>query len=357
MKNKRGLFSIILFLGVSLLLILYFNRDNTSKNINQTKAVSEDAQSEAQNRIDAFSNSNLKPSTNIITSADETATSDLELDSGTRALIAEEEALVRDCRGRSDGGSPETIKTCANMEVAFNKLIKLGLCYGENSETMTDKRWGKCKAAQKSSQQRQSQSNNDAIATEQELQAIKPYTYSAETLNNTCQRALNGTIEKIQVCNARDNAVERLKNYGWCWKRAIEYEPYMRWVKCDKPKSSNTVVLKNNSESLAQGTSFDDKNGETTSETLIDSNQELSKNQHVEHHFYIQIGIFSEVDNVKQLQDKLVDLGYKSQSEIINTDRGQKIRLLTQEFNDRNEASIALDKIKEAGLTGMVVSI
>jgi len=52
----------------------------------------------------------------------------------------------------------------------------------------------------------------------------------------------------------------------------------------------------------------------------------------------------------------LTSLGYKSQTEKINTDKGQKIRLRTQVFGDRNDAAIALQNIKDAGLTGMVVS-
>jgi DedD protein len=72
--------------------------------------------------------------------------------------------------------------------------------------------------------------------------------------------------------------------------------------------------------------------------------------------FYVQIGVFSDAANVKQLQSKLSDLGYKSQTEKISTDKGQKIRLKTQIFADRNEAAIALQNIKDAGLTGMVVS-
>jgi DedD protein len=74
------------------------------------------------------------------------------------------------------------------------------------------------------------------------------------------------------------------------------------------------------------------------------------------HKFYVQIGVFSDAANVKQLQTKLTDLGYKSQTEKISTDKGQKIRLRTQVFGDRNDAAIALQNIKDAGLTGMVVS-
>ena len=72
--------------------------------------------------------------------------------------------------------------------------------------------------------------------------------------------------------------------------------------------------------------------------------------------FYVQVGVFSDAANVKQLQAKLIELGYKSQTEKINTDKGQKIRLRTQVFGDRSEAAIALENIKDAGLTGMVVS-
>jgi DedD protein len=72
--------------------------------------------------------------------------------------------------------------------------------------------------------------------------------------------------------------------------------------------------------------------------------------------FYVQIGVFSDAANVKQLQSKLSDLGYKSQTEKISTDKGTKIRLKTATFGDRNEAAIALENIKDAGLTGMVVS-
>jgi DedD protein len=72
--------------------------------------------------------------------------------------------------------------------------------------------------------------------------------------------------------------------------------------------------------------------------------------------FYVQVGVFSDAGNVKQLQTKLTDLGYKSHTEKINTDKGQKIRLRTQVFGDRNDAAIALQNIKDAGLTGMVVS-
>ena len=90
---------------------------------------------------------------------------------------------------------------------------------------------------------------------------------------------------------------------------------------------------------------------ETTTPTKQTSVKESASQK-----FYVQVGVFSDAANVKQLQTKLSDLGYKSQTEKISTDKGQKIRLRTQTFGDRNEAAIALENIKDAGLTGMVVS-
>lgn len=72
--------------------------------------------------------------------------------------------------------------------------------------------------------------------------------------------------------------------------------------------------------------------------------------------FYVQIGVFSDPENVKKLQSKLGDLGYKSLTEKMSTATGEKTRLRTETFIGRNEAAIALENIKDAGLTGMVVN-
>ena len=72
--------------------------------------------------------------------------------------------------------------------------------------------------------------------------------------------------------------------------------------------------------------------------------------------YYVQIGVFSNPDNIKKLQLKLNDLGYRSLTEKISTDTGVKTRLRTERFDERNEAAIALQNIKDAGLAGMVVS-
>jgi DedD protein len=72
--------------------------------------------------------------------------------------------------------------------------------------------------------------------------------------------------------------------------------------------------------------------------------------------YYVQIGVFSDPSNISKLQVKLSDLGYKSLTEKITTDTGVKTRLRTESFMGRNEAAIALENIKDAGLAGMVVN-
>jgi len=80
------------------------------------------------------------------------------------------------------------------------------------------------------------------------------------------------------------------------------------------------------------------------------------KNELSQNTFSVQVGVFSDAENVKKLQATLTELGYKSKAEKISTTKGEKIRLRTYAFSSKNEAVIALKNIKDAGLTGMVVS-
>ena len=102
------------------------------------------------------------------------------------------------------------------------------------------------------------------------------------------------------------------------------------------------------------------KTDKTTKKTIDKKNPDLENKVELKpdatSFFYVQVGVFSDLENVKQLQAKLNDIGYKSQTEKINTDKGVKIRLRTQSFDSRSNAATALENIKEAGLTGMVVS-
>lgn len=71
--------------------------------------------------------------------------------------------------------------------------------------------------------------------------------------------------------------------------------------------------------------------------------------------FTVQIGVFSDEANVKQLQDKLKQAGFSSHTEKISTAKGEKIRLRTGSYTSRQAADSALDKIKQAGLSGLVM--
>ncbi len=72
--------------------------------------------------------------------------------------------------------------------------------------------------------------------------------------------------------------------------------------------------------------------------------------------FTIQVGVFSDVANVKQLQARLKQVGLDSHTESITTPKGEKIRLRAGRFNSRQEAAYALTKLQAADLTGMVIS-
>ena len=72
--------------------------------------------------------------------------------------------------------------------------------------------------------------------------------------------------------------------------------------------------------------------------------------------FAIQVGVFSDIANVKQLQARLKQVGLDSRTENISTPKGEKIRLRAGHFSSRQEAAYALTKLQAADLTGMVIS-
>lgn len=72
--------------------------------------------------------------------------------------------------------------------------------------------------------------------------------------------------------------------------------------------------------------------------------------------FSIQVGVYSETGNVKQLQAKLKQTGFSSHTQKITTPKGEKIRLRAGSFTTRQEANAAIPKLQKIGLSGMVVS-
>ena len=71
--------------------------------------------------------------------------------------------------------------------------------------------------------------------------------------------------------------------------------------------------------------------------------------------YFVQIGVFSDPENVKQMQSKLSNKGLKSSAELIDTAKGKKTRLRVGAFASRKDAENALLKVKTLGLAGMVI--
>ena len=71
--------------------------------------------------------------------------------------------------------------------------------------------------------------------------------------------------------------------------------------------------------------------------------------------YFVQIGVFSDPEKVKQMQEKLSAKGLKSLDELIDTAKGKKTRLRVGPFEAKKDAESAMEKIKSLGLTGMIV--
>ena len=98
------------------------------------------------------------------------------------------------------------------------------------------------------------------------------------------------------------------------------------------------------------------KSQSPTSET-IEAKLATSKiESHKTDHFVVQIGVFSNAGSVKDLQVKLLADGVKTHTDTIKTDKGDKIRLRTESFDSRDAANKALESVKSAGITGMIVA-
>lgn len=72
--------------------------------------------------------------------------------------------------------------------------------------------------------------------------------------------------------------------------------------------------------------------------------------------FTVQVGVYSDAANVKRLQEQLKQAGFVTKTEKIKTTKGESIRLRAGSYSNRQDAMLALAKIKDLGLPGMVVS-
>lgn len=71
--------------------------------------------------------------------------------------------------------------------------------------------------------------------------------------------------------------------------------------------------------------------------------------------FAVQVGVYSDVDNVKRLQEQLKQAGFTTHTEKVKTPKGDSLRLKAGHFNSREDAVAALAKIKAIGLSGIVI--
>lgn len=72
---------------------------------------------------------------------------------------------------------------------------------------------------------------------------------------------------------------------------------------------------------------------------------------------YIQLGVFSDVEKVKSLQQKLNLINIQTKSEVIKINGVDNVRLITDEFKTEALAKDTLLKIKNAGITGIIKKI
>ncbi len=83
---------------------------------------------------------------------------------------------------------------------------------------------------------------------------------------------------------------------------------------------------------------------------------ETKPQQKNEGSFTIQVGVFSDIANVRQLQARLKHAGFTSHTETITTPKGEKIRLRAGSYSSRQDAAYALTKLQAVDLNGMVIS-
>ncbi|MDX9950753.1 MAG: SPOR domain-containing protein [Methylophilaceae bacterium] len=72
--------------------------------------------------------------------------------------------------------------------------------------------------------------------------------------------------------------------------------------------------------------------------------------------YSVQIGVFSDAANVRQLESKLKAQGLQPSTEKLQTAQGEKIRLRVGPFASRELAEEAMGKIKAASLSGMIIT-
>ncbi len=72
--------------------------------------------------------------------------------------------------------------------------------------------------------------------------------------------------------------------------------------------------------------------------------------------FAIQIGVYSSMASVTEMEGKLKQAGYQASIKKVSTDKGEKIRLRTGDYPTRQQAAEAMLKLQALNMQGMVVA-
>lgn len=125
-------------------------------------------------------------------------------------------------------------------------------------------------------------------------------------------------------------------------------------------KPDTKIAPKKEAAEKSKDTSNKEKpKSDKTAEKASTKNADASKAKETadtSHKIVVQIGVFSDANNVKQMQQKLSQAGIKAYTEQLSTDKGEKTRLRAGPYASRQEAESALEKVKSLGMPGMVIS-
>ena len=73
--------------------------------------------------------------------------------------------------------------------------------------------------------------------------------------------------------------------------------------------------------------------------------------------FVIQIGAFADAAIARETRGKVEKLGFKTYTQVVDTDNGKRTRVRLGPFVSRDEADKAADKVKAAGLPAAVLTL
>lgn len=134
-------------------------------------------------------------------------------------------------------------------------------------------------------------------------------------------------------------------------------------VEANKPETGSAVakVEKNEPSKLPDNKTPEVKKAEAKpvlakpAEKAEVKTAEVKAEQKQAESFTVQVGVYSDLANVKRIQEQLKQAGYAPFTEKVTTAKGESVRLKAGKFKSREDAVAALDKLKSIGLSGIVI--